>query len=211
MEKIRIFCEGISDQRFLRDFISLNYGFEITDNQLKKGEYIHCLNGWTNLKNLKNRITEENSEFTSVIFLDADDEHTNGKEGKEKTVCFVNDLMKSWNWEKYDLFVFPNNKEEFGEVEDFLEQIINMENNDIFECWNGFEECLTKKNKGYNIPAKKSKIYLYHEALHGNTNEEKNKCKDKERNFNNTKLWETDINKNESLMSVKQFLDQYLP
>lgn len=51
---------------------------------MKKNEIIHNLGGWTNLKNLKNKITEELFEFTSLIFLDADDEKTAEKAGKEK-------------------------------------------------------------------------------------------------------------------------------
>ena len=81
----------------------------------------------------------------------------------------------------------------------------------IFECWDSFENCLTGKNKGYNIPAKKSKIYVYHEALHGDTNTEKEKCKDKMRDFKNTKLWELDVKQNVYLKTLKEFLDQYLP
>ena len=65
MENIRIFCEGVSDQRFLRDFIFLNYDIEISDKQLKKNEIIHNLGGWTNLKNLKNKIFKlEKYEFS---------------------------------------------------------------------------------------------------------------------------------------------------
>ncbi len=211
MDNIRIFCEGISDQRFLRDFIFLNYGIEINDKQLSKNEFIHCLGGWTKLENLKTKITDEFSEYRSLIFLDADDKTTLGKSGLDETIKFIDDLMTSWNWTNYDKFIFPNNKEKEGEVEDFLEKVINPENADIFECWNSFEECLVKKEKGYNIPAKKSKIYLYHEVLHANTSAGKEKCKDKGRNFKDTKLWDLDVKNNAYLKVLKEFLDQYLP
>lgn len=209
MENIRIFCEGVSDQRFLRDFIFLNYGIEISDNQLKKNEIIHNLGGFANLKNLKNKITEELFEFTSLIFLDADDEKTVEKAGKEKSEKFIDDLMLEWNWKNYDKYIFPNNVEVNGEVEDFFEKIINEENSDIFDCWNNFEKCLLDKNKGYMIPAKKSKIYLYHEVLL------KEKYKDPERDFKDGNLWnlEKDENsnyKNSYLQNLKQFLDKYL-
>ena len=84
MDKVRIFCEGISDQRFLRDFIYLNYNIEITDDELNKQEKIYRLKGgWSELKKLKNKITEDYSEYTSLIFLDADDENTKEKAGLE--------------------------------------------------------------------------------------------------------------------------------
>lgn len=210
MEKVRFFCEGYSDQRFLRDFIEMNYGISITDKDLKDNKFIHCLEGWTNLSNLETKITEEFSEYTSLIFLDADDKNTVGKAGLEETIKFVDELMDRWKWTNYDKFIFPNNTEKEGEVEDFLERVINPKNSDIFECWNGFEDCLTKKGKAYNIPAKKSKIYLYHEVLHGSMSAEKEKCKDKGRNFKDGNLWELDVEKNEYLKALKEFLDKYL-
>lgn len=209
MQNIRIFCEGISDQRFLRDFIHINYEIEIKDAELDN--YIICLNGWPNLKKYRTRITEELSEFFSIIFLDADDESTPEKNGLIETSNYVDNLMNSWNWKNYDKFIFPNNSEENGEIEDFFENIINPKNKDIFVCWNNFEECLTSKDKKYNIPAKKSKIYMYHEVLHGNSNSEKNKCKDKGRDFKNSDLWELEVKNNDYLKVLKNFLDKYLP
>lgn len=210
MEKVRIFCEGFSDQRFLRDFIYLNYNIEIKDKELNKNEFIHCLGGWAKLKDLKERITEEYSDYQNLIFLDADDKHTSDKAGLKETNIFIDNLMKSWNFTNYDKFIFPNNKDEEGEVEDFLEKVINPKNSDIFESWGDFENCLINKNKDYNIPAKKSKIYVYHEVLLGNTSSEKEKCKDKGRNFKDENLWELKIENNEYLKSLKDFLDKYL-
>lgn len=211
MERVRFFCEGYSDQRFLRDFIELNYKITITDKDLKDNKYIHCLNGWSNLGKNRTKITEELSDYISLIFLDADDHATVGKRGLDETVLYIDDLMKSWDWTNYDKFIFPNNHEKEGEVEDFLEKVVNPINADIFGCWNEFEECLTKKGKGYNIPAKKSKIYVYHEVLHGNTSGEKEKCKDKGRDFKDSKLWDLDVENNLYLKALKEFLDQYLP
>jgi hypothetical protein len=205
MDKVRIFCEGHSDQRFLRDFIFLNYNIVISDDELKNNKKIHRLkHGWSTLKSLKITITEDNSDFISLIFLDADDKQTVGKAGIKETNQFIEELMESWNWKNYDKYVFPNNKDAEGEVEDFLEKIINKNNSDIFECWDSFENCLNNKEKRYLIPAKKSKIYLYHEALL------KDKFKDPERDFKDAKLWDLDVNTNEYLKPLKTFLDQYL-
>lgn len=210
MNNIRIFCEGISDQRFLRDFISINYNIEITDKELVSNEIIHCLGGWTNLNNLRKKITEDFSEYTSLIFLDADDHLTVEKPGLDATKKYIDNLMQSWDWKNYDKYVFPNNKDEEGEVEDFLEKIINPKNSDIFGSWTEFENSLSIKDKGYNIPAKKSKIYVYHEVLHGESTLEKYKCKDKGRNFKDDKLWDLDVEGNDYLKELKTFLDKYL-
>lgn len=37
---IRIFCEGISDQRFLRDFLKVHYNIDISDKELKDNKLI---------------------------------------------------------------------------------------------------------------------------------------------------------------------------
>jgi hypothetical protein len=207
MNNVRIFCEGKSDQRFLRDFISVNYGIEISDKDLNNK--IHCLEGWNKLEKLRIRITEEFSEYTSLIFLDADDEKTEGKKGLQETKNYVDGLMQNWDWNKYDTFVFPDNNEQTGEIEDFFENIIKEENKTIFDCWADFENCLSKTER-FNVPAKKSKIYVYHEALHGNSNSEKNKCKDSGRDFKNTDLWCELNSDNPYLNSLRDFLDKYL-
>lgn len=203
LKNIRIFCEGVSDQRFLRDFIKLNYKIEITDAELKKNKYIHNLSGYTNLKNLQNKITEELSDYKSLIFLDADDTRVCEKAGKQATDNFIDDLMKSWNWDQYDKYVFPNNQKD-GEVEDFFENIININHSKIFDCWEQLQNCLSTND--YSGFPKKSKIYFYHDVLLS----DKDKCKDSGRDFTNKNLWTIDFNKNEYLSRLKSFLDQYL-
>ena len=185
---IRIFCEGISDQRFLRDFLKVHYGISISNEDLKKNEFIENMGSWNKLTSLELKTKERYSDYTTLIFLDADDEKVIDKPGFEATIKFVTELMTEWNWTKYDIFVLPNHQDT-GTVEDLLENIINKEHSQIFECWNEFESCLSK-NKSLTIPAKKSKIYSYLECLHGVTNQEKDKCKDPNRDFQDENLWD---------------------
>lgn len=203
--KIRIFCEGKSDQRFLRDFIEINYNIRINDDELKGNRYIHNLGGWTNLKNVRTKITEELSDYTSLIFLDADDERVGEKAGFKATRNLVDDLMKQWKWTKYDTYIFPNNKDD-GEVEDFFQNIINKDNNGIFDCWDDLEGCILNKNENYLLPAKKTKIYLYHEVLLS----DREKCKDANRDFKDKDLWDLNYSTNHYLLNLKNFLDKYL-
>ena len=153
---IRIFCEGISDQRFLRDFLKVHYGINISDEDLKKNKIIENMGSWNKLTSLDLKIKESYSDYTSLVFLDADDEKVTDKPGFDATVKFVTELMTAWNWAKYDIFVLPNHQDK-GTVEDLLENVINKKHSQIFECWNEFENCLSK-NKSFTIPAKKSKI-----------------------------------------------------
>ncbi len=200
---IRIFCEGISDQRFLRDFLKIHYNLDFSDKELEQNNFINKLNSYNKLKDRKSLITETFSEFTSLIFLDADDKKVLDKAGFEGTNKFVNDLMTSWNWTKFDIFVLPNNQDS-GTVEDLLENVINKKHSQIFECWNEFEKCLSK-DESLKIPAKKSKIYSYLECLN-----EKDNCSDRNRNFQDENLWEIRNLENPYILKLKEFLDQYL-
>lgn len=205
---IRIFCEGISDQRFLRDFLKVHYDIDISDKELNDNKLIQNLRSWNKLKIQKEQITETFSEYTSLIFLDADDEKVIDKAGFNATIQFVTELMATWNWSKYDIFVLPNHQDT-GTVEDLLENVINKKHSQIFECWNEFENCLSK-DKSLTIPAKKSKIYSYLECLHGVTNQEKDKCKDPNRDFQDESLWDIKNLENPYILKLKTFLDKHL-
>ena len=205
---VRIFCEGISDQRFLRDFLKVHYNIDISDNQLNKNEFIIKMGSWNKLNTQELKITEDFLEYTSLIFLDADDEKVIDKAGFKKTYAFVQNLMTEWNWKKYNLFVLPNDHDN-GNIENLLENIINTKHSRIFECWNEFENCLSK-DSSLTIPAKKSEIYSYLECLHGVTNKEKDKCKDSHRDFKDENLWEIRNLENPYILKLKTFLDQYL-
>lgn len=205
---IRIFCEGISDQRFLRDFIFVHYGINVTDEDLKKNKFIENMGSWNKLKSLNLKIKESYSDYISLIFLDADDDKVSDKRGFDATIKFVTELMATWNWSKYDIFVLPNHQDT-GTVEDLLENVINKKHSQIFECWNEFENCLSK-DKSLTIPAKKSKIYSYLECLHGVTNQEKDKCKDLNRDFQDGSLWDIKNLENPYILKLKTFLDKHL-
>jgi hypothetical protein len=205
---IRIFCEGISDQRFLRDFLKVHYEINISDEDLKKNKFIENMGSWNKLPSLDLKIKESYSEYTSLVFLDADNEKVTDKPGFDATIKFVTELMATWNWSKYDIFVLPNHQDT-GTVEDLLENVINEQHSQIFECWNEFENCLSK-NKTLTIPAKKSKIYSYLECLHGVTNQEKDKCKDPNRDFQDESLWDIKNLENPYILKLKEFLDKHL-
>ena len=205
---IRIFCEGISDQRFLRNFIFVHYGINVTDEDLKKNKFIENMGSWNKLKSLNLKIKESYSDYISLIFLDADDDKVSDKRGFDATIKFVTELMATWNWSKYDIFVLPNHQDT-GTVEDLLENVINKKHSQIFECWNEFENCLSK-DKSLTIPAKKSKIYSYLECLHGVTNQEKDKCKDLNRDFQDGSLWDIKNLENPYILKLKTFLDKHL-
>ena len=107
-----------------------------------------------------------------------------------------------------EYFLFPDNQSN-GDLETLLSQIINQDNDVIFKCWEGYENCLktsVRKEGIFTTPARKTKIYAYLEALLGESNSEKDLIKERERDYQNQNHW--DLNAS-ALVNLKQFLDQY--
>ncbi|RRB06541.1 hypothetical protein [Larkinella rosea] len=62
----------------------------------------------------------------------------------------------------------------------------------------------------FTTPARKTKIYAYLEALLGETDSEKEKIKERKRNYRETKHWNI-APANPFLKPLKAFLDPYFP
>ena len=83
----------------------------------------------------------------------------------------------------------------------------------IFECWEGYEKELVKLDipgrtpPPLTTPAKKTKIYGYLEAYHGETKREKELIKEANRNYTDPRLWNLDA---EYLGALKEFLERKL-
>jgi hypothetical protein len=111
---------------------------------------------------------------------------------------------------EFEIFLFPNNSDS-GALEDLLEGIINPLNQPIFDCWDKFEACINSKSiKGRSapltIPAKKTKIYGYLETLLGTSHSEKEKIKDRNRNYLELEHWNL---KSDKLKPLNEFLKSY--
>lgn len=82
-----------------------------------------------------------------------------------------------------------------------------------FECWEGYEKKLVKLDipgrtpPPLTTPAKKTKIYGYLEAYHGETKREKELIKEANRNYVDPKLWNLDA---EYLGALKVFWERNL-
>jgi len=226
MKKIDIWVEGIADQKFLADI--LNKWFILKGSWNEKDKLFDCISdqihvkvrdsreksnagggvskfisddGWNKIKSLF-----QNNNINSVknlIILDADNSFDGRKNEVVQTVKDENFNVDS------DLFLLPNQSEN-GDLETLLERIINPEHKTIFECWNAYEDCLRKSpGKTYTTPARKTKIYAYLEALLGETKSEKDKIKEREREYYNPNHWQLDHSK-EPLKPLHEFLKQHL-
>ena len=145
--------------------------------------------------------------IVNLVIFDADTTTSGGGFSNRKTE------IEGWKTKyelDFELFLFPDNGTD-GALEDLLERIINPRNEPVFECWKRFEDCLPTKDtctkNPLTIPAKKSKIYAYMEVLHGDSNKEKEKIKDHNRDFKNTLHWDLKV---AALKPLREFLHGYL-
>jgi hypothetical protein len=204
--KVKVFVEGIADVKFFGDYIS----YIIPDFEISK-EIIIDTGGWTNIdsqkekgENIQNQMKQnaDNGGLNLVVF-DADKDFDNRKREIET-------WKNKYNL-AFELFLLPNNHD-IGALEDLLEKIIINNNQSIFDCWDGFENCLQNNaskiiGKNLTIPAKKTKIYAYLEVLLGVTKKEKEKIKERERDYKNKEHWDLD---SEFLILLKEFLLKYI-
>lgn len=217
MKKIDIWVEGIADQKFLADVLnvwlglSFNEKFNCTDSNQQLAVRIRHSNGVSNYnsvdgwQNIKPSFEENNlTGIKNLIIADADEDFTARKEEVKNTVTGVGfDVVN-------DLFLWPDHQPHpvKGDLENLLEQIIHPSNQPIFDCWNNYETCLkSTPGKSYTTPARKTKVYAYLEALLGETSNEKEKIKERKRDYTNPDHW--DLN-SPVLQPLKSFLEKHL-
>ncbi len=207
MENIKIFVEGIADDKFIRDYIKST--FEIT---LEK-KHIHNCGGWKNIfeeDSVNEFIQCKFNGIKPLVIFDADTpEKENGGVKSRKKEIIEKLSALDIHIEESQIFLFPNDNSN-GDLETLLEQIITKENTPIFDCWNGFEKCIERKSvevgKGLTIPAKKAKIHTYCTVLLPDSNSGREKAKEQHRDYTNKSHW--DIG-NIALNPLKDFLHEY--
>ena len=196
-----IYVEGIADVVFFKQYIHHLWGVEVPENSIVK------LDGWTNLKGVtwqQRMKTMTDNGGTNIVIIDADKDIDARRSDILK--------WKQYNSLEFELFLLPNDKDA-GALEDLLENIINPNNKPIFDCWEGYEKELVELDipgrtpPPLTTPAKKTKIYGYLEAYHGETKREKELIKEANRNYTDPKLWNLDA---EYLGALKGFLERNL-
>jgi hypothetical protein len=203
---IKIFVEGIADVKFLSDYVSY-----IVPNFKIAKEIIIDTGGWGNIdsqkakgESIRNQMWQNSdNDGINLVIFDTDKDFANRKQEIE--------IWKRKYNLSFELFLLPNNQS-IGALEDLLETIIIDNNQSIFDCWDGFESCLQNKagkiiGKTLTVPAKKTKIYAYLEVLLGDAKKEKEKIKERERDYTNKEHWNLD---SEFLVPLKEFLLTYI-
>jgi len=210
MKDFKIFVEGIADQIFIRQYIAFIKG--INEKEIPEKGIIKC-GGKANLcsDEVINQLkTAIDNGIIPLIIFDADS-------SVQETQKEIKRRLKPHNIspEQYALFLFPNNKDS-GDLETLLERIIPPNNQSILKCWNKYERCLEIYAtplvrpiplRPLTTPARKTKIYGYLEVLLGESQSEKKKIKEANRNYHNNDHWDL---QSSTLNSLKELIDQYL-
>lgn len=192
-----IYVEGIADIAFIKQYIHHLWGVMVGENK------IMSLDGWTNLKGTtwqQRMRTNTANDVINIVILDAD------KDIDARRADILN--WKQDNGLEFELFLLPNDKDA-GALEDLLENIINPNNQPIFDCWEDYEKALVELDipgrtpPPLTTPAKKTKIYGYLEALLFETKSQKELIKEANRNYENVQHWNLDA---EYLEPLKEFL-----
>lgn len=150
---VRIFIEAkketTSECVFVRSYLS-HLGINADEYDLV------CVDGKDNLKNCRNKFTENTIEGgRNLIVFDADFPETQG--GFEIRKAEILEQLKGLGV-KAELFLFPNNEED-GMFENLLEHLMLTEKHKQFlDCYHDYETCL---GKDYIAPNTKGKVYTY--------------------------------------------------
>lgn len=186
MKDCKIFVEGVADERFIEQLISHIFGMSV-------GEIINT-GGYTNLM-----AQDKENTYTNQMKRTSDDGGVNLVIFDADKNCEVRrEEILAWKQRKgveFELFLFPDNEGQ-GALEDLLEEIINPQNQEVMDCWRLYEDAIKevrlpwRKGEPLTIPAKKTKIYAYLEVLLGASKSEKEKIKEREREYINTNHWD---------------------
>ncbi len=207
---IVILVEGKGDQKFILDFVALHYGI-----QLAVQEEVIAVGGMNNFVNFRQKLAENRSRGgQNIAIFDADYAGQGANGGFQNRLHYLQQLANTYAI-VIDFYLFPNHQDD-GTLETLLENVINPANNQVFTCWEQYENCLRQAinphsaDQKFTIPAKKSKIYSYLECLLPNTARGKKLAKDPYRNYQEEKHWAIHDVQNEYTARLKAFLDNYL-
>ena len=199
--KAKLYVEGIADKRFLEEYLEFLYHIRPNKNDVTE------LNGWTNLGGEAAindlRKNTANGGLNLVIF-DADNNPLIRRNEIE--------AIKQTHGLSFELFLLPDDSNP-GALEELLISAINPINQSVCGCWARYEWDLLQQTIPWKnpptptIPAKKTRIYAYLEALVGESREEKKLIKEAERNYCNTNHWDLSAR---GLFQLQTFLDKYL-
>lgn len=201
----RIFVEGIADKRFIEQLVESIFDKPVPSGFVIKTEGCSKLVSPTTEQTFINEMQRTTADGgVNLVIFDAD---TDCEERRRELLDW-----KRRSLVDFELFLFPDNVNS-GELEDLLQNIINPENQPVMKCWDKYEESLKnvsltwRNGMPLTTPAKKTRIYAYLEALLGASNSEKDKIKEKNRDYKNKNHWDLQA---QALSGLTTFLKEHL-
>ena len=203
-EVYSIFVEGVADKRFVEQLIKFVFDADVPPGSVIVTQGYASLTKSSKIQtysNLMKRTSDEGG--VNLVIFDGDNDIESRR-------------MQLLDWKKannvdFELFLLPDNTRN-GELEDLLVQIINPANQPVMRCWDDYESSLKQvilpwKSGGLTLPAKKTRIYAYLEALLGSSRSEKDKIKEINRDYLNKDFWNLDA---DALSALIHFLKMSL-
>jgi hypothetical protein len=210
----KIFCEGISDQIFIADFIEYHFDIifrreEITKNKkiriYSKDVEIVSIDGCSKIHTeLYKQQLIENTETggLNVIVFDADyKDMSNGNNGYESCCQKLDNLKEEISFE---YFLWPDNEND-GYLEDVQKTMIPNMKKPILDCMDNHFSCLDSLRNEHKIKefGDKDIILIY---LHYCQKENKPSAV----RYNDEEFWNLCAEENEPLKRFKKFLIEKL-
>lgn len=189
-EGLRLIVEGIADQKFLTDFISFHFSFNLEDSN-----FIRIDGNTDELLTKKAPVISLNVEGTNLAIFDADEDP---QTTRSRYSAFFGRLVNN-----HDLFLFPDNTST-GNLETLLIQIVNPKHQSILDCLETYKNCLEQQSRGYKTPVLKTMVYAYLDTLLPRSKEKY--AKEENRDYTNDEHWNLSY---QVLTALKEFLRPY--
>lgn len=209
--KLKIFCEGITDQIFLADFIEKTYSIKFNREKRKNKFKIDIksnsidiieIGGCEKLKNpIYHTMLLDNLKTggKNIVIFDAD-QSNQGNNGYINCKRKLEDLSSKYS---FDYYIWPDNQSD-GEIEDLLRKLVCSEKEPIFSCMEEHANCLnTLSNFSIRKPGIKEKINFYLHTCNQST-------ASNERSYLSEEYWNLNPEEIPLLKKLKSMLDSYL-
>jgi len=212
---IKIFCEGITDQVFIADYIEHYYNVtfyrEIKHNDKNKLDIyitdkiqIIEIGGCSKLNNdlyVSALIDNYEEGGRNIVIFDADyTGKPNGNKGYKACNQKLKNIIQN-KGVKFDYFIWPDNQND-GEVEHLLRTLIPNDKECIYECINSHQTCLNSLPfDNLKIAELKDKVSYYLHTCNLDS-------RPKKRDYKNVEYWTLDESKNNKLKLFKDFTDK---
>lgn len=209
---VKIFCEGITDQIFLADFIEVNFGYQFKRYQKKDKTRLDVLcekkieiieiGGCNKLKNqiyIDSLADNFNGGGINIVIFDADHKAKgNGNKGFENCKNKLENLKLNKSVQ-FEYFIWPNYEDE-GEIEDLLRKLIPKSREDIFNCIDSHQDCISKlKHENLKYAELKEKVGYYLFTCNM-------KSPPKDRDYKDKEYWNLKLDDCNDLKKLHKFL-----